>query len=220
MAETDADRDDDAPLPLPATSWAVLGLLSFGAELSGYDLKKWADASLGYFYWSPSFSQIYSELRRLEAAGCATSRLVRPEAGARPKRLYRITEAGHAAVRTWAREAPVDPPMLKHPPLLRVWLGHLTEPDRLRETLETHRAEAERLRARAAADLSRAADEPAWAYPLLALRWSERYYAAQAELAAGLRADLDALAERDASAGRNAMTGRDTSAGPGEDPPL
>ncbi|MEY9876437.1 DNA-binding PadR family transcriptional regulator [Streptacidiphilus sp. MAP12-33] len=185
--------DEEAPLPLPATSWAVLGLLSFGAELSGYDLKKWADASLRYFYWSPSFSQIYAELRRLEAAGCATSRLVTPEAGARPKRLYRITDAGLAAVRTWARQAPVDPPMLKHPPLLRLWLGHLAEADDLRGTLDAHRADAERLRARAAADLALAADEPDWAYPLLALRWSERYYAAQAELAAGLRADLDAM---------------------------
>jgi len=31
---------------LPATAWAVLGLLSFGSDLSGYDIKKWADASL------------------------------------------------------------------------------------------------------------------------------------------------------------------------------
>ena len=185
--------EKDAALQLPATSWAVLGLLSFGAELSGYDLKKWADASLRYFYWSPSFSQIYSELRRLESARCATSRLVRPEAGARPKRLYRITETGLEAVRTWAREAPVDAPMLKHPPLLRLWLGHLTEPDRLRKTLEAHRLDAERLRARAAADLALAVDEPDWAFPLLALRWSERYYAAQRDLAAGLRADLEAM---------------------------
>ncbi|RAG87169.1 PadR family transcriptional regulator [Streptacidiphilus pinicola] len=185
--------ETDAVLPLPVTSWAVLGLLSFGAELSGYDLKKWADASLRYFYWSPSFSQIYGELRRLEAAGCATSRLVRPEAGARPKRLYRITDAGLEAVRTWAREAPVDAPMLKHPPLLRLWLGHLTGPDRLRETLDALRLDAERLRARAAADLALAAGEPDWAFPLLALRWSERYYAAQRDLAAGLRADLDAM---------------------------
>ena len=28
---------------LPATGYAVLGLLSFGRELSGYELKKWAD---------------------------------------------------------------------------------------------------------------------------------------------------------------------------------
>ena len=58
---------------LPATAWTVLGLLSFGTDLSGYDLKKWADNSLRFFYWSPAASQIYAELRRLERLGYATS---------------------------------------------------------------------------------------------------------------------------------------------------
>ncbi|MDJ0428984.1 PadR family transcriptional regulator, partial [Rhodococcus fascians] len=41
---------------LRSTSWPVLGILSFGEELSGYDLKKWASYSVRFFYWSPSFS--------------------------------------------------------------------------------------------------------------------------------------------------------------------
>jgi hypothetical protein len=36
-------------LNLPPTSWAVLGMLAFGEEVSGYDIKKWADWSIGYF---------------------------------------------------------------------------------------------------------------------------------------------------------------------------
>lgn len=127
--------DEETVPALPATSWAVLGLLSFGRELSGYDIKKWSDRSLGLFYWSPSFSQIYSELKRLEQAGLAGSRLVPPEAGSRDKRVYRITDEGLAAVRTWARTAPLDPPVLKHGPMLRLWLGHLLEPERMREIL-------------------------------------------------------------------------------------
>ena len=56
-----------AQLPeLPSTSYAVLGLLSGGRELSGYDLRKWAANSLQFFYWSPSLSHIYTELRRLD----------------------------------------------------------------------------------------------------------------------------------------------------------
>ncbi|WP_367825699.1 hypothetical protein [Streptomyces sp. LMG1-1-1.1] len=43
---------------LPATSWAVLGLLSFGRESSGCDVRKWAGRSLGLFCWSLSFSQV------------------------------------------------------------------------------------------------------------------------------------------------------------------
>ncbi len=80
-------------------------MLAFGEELSGYDIKKWADWSVGYFYWSPSFSQIYSELKRLESHGYATSR-VQHDGGPRGRRTYQITESGRDAVSKWAIEAP------------------------------------------------------------------------------------------------------------------
>ncbi|MFJ3901937.1 PadR family transcriptional regulator [Streptomyces sp. NPDC090025] len=181
---------------LPATSWAVLGLLSFGRELSGYDLKKWSDQSLGFFYWSPSFSQIYGELKRLETAGYASSRLVAPETGSRDKRVYRITDAGLAAVRDWAATAPLDPPVLKHGPMLRMWLGHLLEPERIREILAAQREYAETMRLRAAADAERARADEAWAYPTLTLTWAERHYAAERDLADAMLADVEELAAR------------------------
>ncbi|MFD3323806.1 helix-turn-helix transcriptional regulator [Streptomyces sp. NPDC058701] len=179
---------------LPATSWAVLGLLSFGEELSGYDLKKWSDRSLKFFYWSPSFSQIYSELKRLEGAGYASSRLVAQETGTRDKRVYRITGDGMAAVREWAREAAVDPPVLKHGPMLRLWLGHLLEPAQMREVLVRHQEFAEDMRLRAVADAQSAQGEPAWAYPALTLKWAERYYASERDLAAAMLDDIEAAA--------------------------
>ncbi|MCR8573718.1 PadR family transcriptional regulator [Streptomyces sp. Isolate_219] len=185
----------DAERPaLPATSWAVLGLLSFGEELSGYDLKKWSDWSLRLFYWSPSFSQIYGELKRLEKVGYLTSRMVAQETGSRDKRVYVITDAGMAAVRHWAREAPVEPPVLKHGVMLRMWLGHLLETDRMREVLGRHREYAETMRQRAEVDVEDACGEEAWAYPALVLKWSERYYASERDLADAMLADLD---ERD-----------------------
>ncbi|MGW0389549.1 PadR family transcriptional regulator [Streptomyces sp. NPDC003042] len=179
---------------LPATSWAVLGLLSFGEELSGYDLKKWSDRSLRFFYWSPSFSQIYGELKRLEKAGYTSSRLVAQDTGTRDKRVYRITDEGMAAVREWAREAPVDPPVLKHGPMLRLWLGHLLEPEQMREVLVRHQDFADQMRRHAVADAAAAKDEPAWAYPTLTLKWAERYYASQRDLAAAMLDDIEALA--------------------------
>ncbi|MFE2147530.1 PadR family transcriptional regulator [Streptomyces sp. NPDC059456] len=178
---------------LPATSWAVLGLLSFGEELSGYDLKKWADRSLRFFYWSPSFSQIYSELKRLEKAGYASSRQVAQETGTRDKRVYRITGEGMAAVRTWARETPVDPPVLKHGPMLRLWLGHLLEPEQMRELLHRQQEFAEEMRLRAVAEAQSAQDGPARAYPALTLAWAERYYASERDLAAAMLDDIAAL---------------------------
>ncbi|MEU6117182.1 PadR family transcriptional regulator [Streptomyces sp. NPDC047117] len=191
------ERDNGAARRLPATSWAVLGLLSFGEELSGYDLKNWSDWSLGFFYWSPSYSQIYGELKRLEKAGYAASRIVVPENGGRGKRVYRITEEGSAAVSAWAREAPVEPPVLKHGVMLRLWLGHLTGPDRLREVLGRHEEYAETMRRRAAADAEGAGTEDAWAYTALTLKWAERYYAAECDRTAEMLADLAELRDRE-----------------------
>ncbi|MFJ8214684.1 PadR family transcriptional regulator [Streptomyces sp. NPDC096033] len=183
---------------LPATSWAVLGLLSFGEELSGYDLKKWSDWSLRFFYWSPSFSQIYSELKRLEKAGYASSRMVAQDTGTRDKRVYRITDAGMDAVRRWARETPVDPPVLKHGPMLRLWLGHLLEPEQMRELLLQQQEFAEGMRRGAEADVAAAQEEEAWAYPTLTLKWAERYYASERDLAAAMLEDLEGLEDVEA----------------------
>ncbi len=187
----------EAPLPeLRTTSWAVLGLLSFGSELSGYDLKKWADWSLRSFYWAPSFSQIYSELRKLEDLGYAASRVVSKD-DVRSKRVYSITAAGTEAMGRWANESPIESVVLKHGTMLRMWLGHLADPDALRATLTEHRQNSETRRVRAAVDAEGAAAEPGWAFPELVLRWSEDYYASERDRADRMLTDLDKLvAER------------------------
>jgi DNA-binding PadR family transcriptional regulator len=188
--------DEDTALPnLRTTSWAVLGLLSFGSELSGYDLKKWADWSLRFFYWAPSFSQIYAELRKLESLGYATSRVVSKD-DVRGKRLYTITEEGTRALARWAEEGSVEPVVLKHGVMLRLWLGHLAEVDRLKEMLREHRDLSEKMRIRAVADAEGATAEPGWAYPELVLRWSEEYYASERDRADRMLKDLDELAAR------------------------
>jgi DNA-binding PadR family transcriptional regulator len=191
---------------LPATSWAVLGMLSFEQELSGYDIKKWADWSLKLFYWSPSFSQIYGELKRLERHGYVTSRTVIQDE-VRGKRVYAITPEGREAAARWAHDAPVEPPVLKHGVLLRVWLGHLTEQDRLREIVTEHRDNSERRREEAAFDANAAHEETVWAYPEIALRWAERYYEAERDLADKMLADLDELAASGRASKPTAKTG-------------
>jgi DNA-binding PadR family transcriptional regulator len=179
---------------LATTAWAVLGLLSFGRELSGYDLRKWADASVRFFYGSPAMSQIYRELRRLEALGYAASRPAPPEAPRR-KRLYRITPAGVAALGAWLRHAPVEPPVLRHGVALRVWLGHLSDPATLRRTVEEHRALAAATLAEVGRARAVAEHEPAWTYPAIIERWGERYWAAERDAADALLADLDRVAD-------------------------
>ncbi|OBI53399.1 PadR family transcriptional regulator [Mycobacterium kyorinense] len=175
---------------LAATSWALLGMLSYEYELSGYDIRKWIDWSMRFYYGSPAYSQIYSELKKLERLDLVTSR-VENTGRTRNRRLYKITEAGLAAVTRWANEAPVDHPTLKHGPLLRITFGHLTTPERLKQVLQDHLAFADEMHRRAAKDARWAGADPSWAYARVALQWAERYYANERELTLKMIKDLD-----------------------------
>jgi len=68
-------------------------------EMSGYDLARAFDKSLGFF-WHASHQQIYRELHNLSERAWVTHRVERQTR--RPERhLYRITEAGRAALDDW-----------------------------------------------------------------------------------------------------------------------
>lgn len=183
------------PERLPSTSYAVLGMLSFGDELSGYQLKKRAD-NLRFFYWSPAHSQIYAELRRLEKLGYVTHREVkqlrRPD-----KRVYRISDAGQNAFETWMNEAPVEPVSLKHSVVLRLFFGHAGDPERLREVLSDYADQVSEI----IQDLTGISDEISesdqFFYPAIVAEWGIGYY--EAERRAALRA-IKRLDERPESA--------------------
>ncbi|HEV8571879.1 MAG TPA: PadR family transcriptional regulator [Actinomycetota bacterium] len=128
---------------LPTTSYAVLGLLTFG-EMSGYDLAKVADQSIAFFL-TPAKSQIYSELRRLLSLGYATEREV--EQDRRPdKRVYRITDRGRRALREWLETAEVESAEIKSPFLVKVFFGaHMSKEALLGQVKEMRRRDAEQL---------------------------------------------------------------------------
>ena len=50
------------------TSYLILGALSIESNLSGYDIRKGVESSVGYF-WRESYGQIYPTLKRLAAEG-------------------------------------------------------------------------------------------------------------------------------------------------------
>ncbi len=160
---------------LPATSWAVLGILSFDSELSGYDVKQWAEQSLAFFYWAPSQSQIYTELRRLERVGLATSRVEQTHT-AKSRRLYAITDEGRARMREWSKSRPTEAIMLKHGMVLRLWAAHNSDAENLREMLAEYRQESLQTAADVATHAAGGSREPAWRYPVIALEWAERFY--------------------------------------------
>lgn len=130
---------DGAVRDLPTTSYAVLGLLTFG-EMSGYDVLKRAERSIGYF-WSPAKSHVYAELRRLRAQGLAEERAVRQE-GRPDKRLYRITDEGVAALERWLDEGDVEREQFRSAFLLKLFFGELMERGVLIEQLRSMRDQA------------------------------------------------------------------------------
>ncbi|MDZ7379991.1 MAG: PadR family transcriptional regulator [candidate division KSB1 bacterium] len=127
---------------LPTTSYVILGLLTF-REMSGYDLKQLINRSITHFYWSPAKSQIYGELRRLEAHGLVTMREV-PQTLRPDKRLYKITPKGNEAVMKWLAHSGVDLDSYKSALMLKVFFGHMLSLDVLIGLLEERRKQVER----------------------------------------------------------------------------
>ena len=95
---------------------------------------------------------------------------------------------------------------LKHGPLLRVTLGHLTSPARLKEVLQQHVAHADEMHRRAAKDARWAGADPTWAYARVALQWAERYYANERELALKMIKELDEAEEAFPQPGKGGPT--------------
>lgn len=170
------------PQPTP-TGYTLLGLLSFGRELSGYELKRWSD-NLRFFWSAPAMSQVYREIERLAAGGYVEQRHVVRD-GTRATKVYRLSPAGEEAVRRWLAEEP-DPPVLKHPVALRVFFGHLLTPGQLRRAIEAHRAWCERMLAELEAvcdELGEGDDaDPTFRNAALVAGWGLGYY--RGELAA------------------------------------
>jgi DNA-binding PadR family transcriptional regulator len=171
-----AEPSPTAPTP---TGYALLGLLSFGQELSGYELKRRADSSLRFFWTAPAMSQVYRELERLAESGYVEQRNVVRD-GTRSIRVYRLAAAGEEAVRRWLVELPA-PPVLKHPVALRVFFGHLLDCDDLRKAVEAHRDWCERMLADLAEARKEMGEDRTWHNPALVAEWGHYYYKGELE---------------------------------------
>ncbi|WP_210438327.1 PadR family transcriptional regulator [Nocardioides xinjiangensis] len=184
---------------IPVTGYAILGLLTFGDELTGYEIKQRADITLRFYWVAPAMSQVYTELRRLTEHG-----LVRADAraeGGREVTSYAITGAGQAALRDWMEGTPAGFPVLKHTVLLRLLIGHATEPGTTRRMLDDYLDELDRARADLAAvrEALRGADRPGepFRFPSMVADWGLDYFAAETRHARRALASLDETGPRD-----------------------
>jgi DNA-binding PadR family transcriptional regulator len=119
---------------------AILGFLAEG-PLTGYDLRKIMDQSVGYF-WSADQAQIYRTLTSLVAEGMVSvETLAQTE---RPnRRLHTIEAAGRAELDRWL-SSPLEVAPLRDPFLMRLFHGERSGPAQMRQLLRERVKEAER----------------------------------------------------------------------------
>ncbi len=117
---------------------AILGMLD-EKHRSGYDLKtKCFDASIAHF-WPADQAQIYRTLDKMRAEGWVEFDL--EEQDARPDRkVYRLTRAGRAELRSWVRDTRAPLPNIREPFLVQLFFAHVLPDDEARALIEHHRA--------------------------------------------------------------------------------
>lgn len=114
--------------------YALLALLT-AQPMTGYDLAKAFHPSVGHVWHAPD-SQIYPQLKRMEAEGLIAGTTV--AWGPRgTKTQYDITDTGLAAFRQWMTE-PLDYAREREPAHLRAAYFEWTRPDVVRRQLEQH----------------------------------------------------------------------------------
>lgn len=121
------------------TQYALLGILT-QYECTGYDMKKFIETSIGYF-WSESFGQIYPNLKKLEQ-----QRLIRKARTADAKGpdriVYAITPAGRQKLRQWLAK-PVEVHVERNELLLKLFFGSQLDQESVRQHLRRQRQSAE-----------------------------------------------------------------------------
>jgi DNA-binding PadR family transcriptional regulator len=107
------------PYRLTSTSYAVLSLLELLGEASPYDLKQALVRSIENF-WRVPHTTFYEEPARLAQAGYLSTR---QEPAGRRRRLYTLTDQGHAALREWTEDPAAAPEQIRDEALLKIFAG-------------------------------------------------------------------------------------------------
>lgn len=96
----------------------ILGLLN-KEPMSGYDLSKRIDSSVGFF-WHATHPQIYRSLKKLESGGQVTFDHEIQESGP-ARKVYSLTKRGKAEL--LHQLSSIDPYLVKFPLLVAMFLG-------------------------------------------------------------------------------------------------
>lgn len=101
------------------SKYALLGVLSHKSG-SGYDIKKFCDESIGYF-WNENFGHIYPVLKKLEEENLITKTTEENE-GHPQKNIYSITQKGKDELNQWLK-LPIDKAPRRSEMLLKIFFS-------------------------------------------------------------------------------------------------
>lgn len=101
------------------TKYALLGVLNMISG-SGYDIKKFCDSSIGFF-WNENYGHIYPVLQKMETEELVTKKVEQTE-GKPSKNVYSITEKGRDELETWLK-LPVEQQPIRSELLLKIFLS-------------------------------------------------------------------------------------------------
>ncbi|GKT04052.1 PadR family transcriptional regulator [Furfurilactobacillus entadae] len=126
----------------------VLGILKSGPQ-TGYDITQMFQTSFTFFFDS-SAGMVYPALRKLEADGLVTKKVV-PQEGKPDKNVFSITPAGEQEFANYLA-APVEPESIKSDFLARLMFGEFVDPkqisDLVKEKIRQETAEMKMLQER------------------------------------------------------------------------
>ena len=169
----------------------MLGFLT-QQNLTGYELKHLMERSVGFFFGA-SYGSIYPALKGLEEEGLVESTLViqsdRPN-----KKVYEITPEGRERFRE-ALDEPLAKDSVRSEFLMRLFFGHLQDPEDLLGAIgdqrARHEATIERLE-----DVREEFSGVATPYQMMCLRSGLSYAQSRIEFLDEIEAEVRTLAER------------------------
>lgn len=156
---------------LKPSSYLILGMLERGVE-TGYAIKRTVDLSTRFF-WSASLAQVYPELAALEEDGYVLS--ANEPQGARPRKVYRLTDKGRAAYRAWLRSERTPHLEFRDEGLLRLFFADAMPPEEALELIKRLRSRAEEIGRDFRSEILPVA-ESVGGFPLIAAREGADYF--------------------------------------------
>jgi DNA-binding PadR family transcriptional regulator len=181
---------------LKPSSYLILGMLNLGHD-TGYAIKRSVDRSTRFF-WAASLAQVYPELAALEEGGYVVS--ADEPHGARPRKTYRLTDEGRAALDEWLRSERIPDFEFRDEGLLRLFFADAMPPDEALELVKRLRLRAEEVDRDFRARILPHAQGAPGRFPLIAAREGADYHSWRATWFRELERELaDELDGHDAS---------------------